>query len=141
MSMADPITISVEKLRIDSRCSLEKEFIEFIHMKPWMIIIPTINMVDSCHDFVCGPLTWDTKYILCMNDRVLIMTYESLVTRYLKCHVLDVTKVYEDDCVIKIESLALGIWGDWVKEWDVMKSMAKVVEILEEFPMISYSYQ
>ena len=30
------------------------------------------------------------------------------------------------------------IWGDWLKEWDVMKSLAKVVEILEkEFPMIS----
>ena len=32
MSMADPIAISVEILRIDSGCSLEKEFTKLIHM-------------------------------------------------------------------------------------------------------------
>ena len=32
MSMADPIAISVETLRIDNGCSLEKEFTELIHM-------------------------------------------------------------------------------------------------------------
>ena len=32
MSMADPIAIGVETLRIDSGCSLEKEFTELIHM-------------------------------------------------------------------------------------------------------------
>ena len=34
-------------------------------------------------------------------------------------------------------SSTLGIWGDWLKEWDVMTSLAKVVEISEEFRMIS----
>ena len=34
MSMADPIAIGVEKLRIDSGCSLEKEFTEMIRMNP-----------------------------------------------------------------------------------------------------------
>ena len=34
MSMADPIAISVETLRIDSGCSLEKEFTELIRMNP-----------------------------------------------------------------------------------------------------------
>ena len=34
MSMADPIAIGVETLRIDSRCSLEKEFTELIRMNP-----------------------------------------------------------------------------------------------------------
>ena len=34
MSMADPIAIGVETLRIDSGCSLEKEFIELICMNP-----------------------------------------------------------------------------------------------------------
>ena len=34
MSMADPITISVETLRIDSGCSLEKEFTKLIRMNP-----------------------------------------------------------------------------------------------------------
>ena len=38
-------------------------------------------------------------------------------------------------------SSALGIWGDWLKEWDAMKSLGKVVEISEkEFLKISYSY-
>ena len=34
MSMVDLITISVEILRIDSGCSLEKEFTELIRMNP-----------------------------------------------------------------------------------------------------------
>ena len=34
MSMVDPIAISVETLRIDSRCALVKEFTELIHMNP-----------------------------------------------------------------------------------------------------------
>ena len=34
MSMADPVTIGVETLRIDSGCSLEKEFTELIRMNP-----------------------------------------------------------------------------------------------------------
>ena len=34
MSMADPIAIDVETLRIDSRCSLEKEFTKLIRMNP-----------------------------------------------------------------------------------------------------------
>ena len=34
MSMADPIAISAETLRIDSGCSLEKEFTELIRMNP-----------------------------------------------------------------------------------------------------------
>ena len=34
MSMADPIAIAVETLRIESGCSLEKEFTELICMNP-----------------------------------------------------------------------------------------------------------
>ena len=34
MSMADHIAIGVETLRIDSGCSLEKEFTELISMNP-----------------------------------------------------------------------------------------------------------
>ena len=35
-------------------------------------------------------------------------------------------------------SSPLSIWEDWVKEWDAIKSLAKVVEISDkEFPMIS----
>ena len=91
MSMDDPIAIGVETLRIDSGCSLEKEFNELIRMNPWMVLYLTVNQVDSCHDCVCDPLTWDTKDILWMDDRVLIMTYKSLATRYLKRHILDTT--------------------------------------------------
>ena len=89
MSMANFIAISVETLRIDSGCSLEKEFTELIHMNPWMVLYLTVNHIDSCRGCVCGPLTWDTKEILWMDDHVLIMTYESLITGYLKRHILD----------------------------------------------------
>ena len=34
MSMTNPVAISVETLRIESGCSLEKEFIELILMNP-----------------------------------------------------------------------------------------------------------
>ena len=34
MSMADPIAIGVETIRIDSGCSLEKEFTELICINP-----------------------------------------------------------------------------------------------------------
>ena len=34
MSIADLIAIGVETLRIDSGCSLEKEFTELIHISP-----------------------------------------------------------------------------------------------------------
>ena len=34
MSVAHPIAISAESLRIDSECSLEKELIKFIYMNP-----------------------------------------------------------------------------------------------------------
>ena len=57
MSMADPLAIGVETLRIDNGCSLEKEFIELIRMNPKMVLYLTVNQVDSCHGFVCDPLT------------------------------------------------------------------------------------
>ena len=34
MNIVDPIAIGVETLRIDSGCSLEKEFTELIRMNP-----------------------------------------------------------------------------------------------------------
>ena len=51
----------------------------------------TINQVDSCHGCVYGPLTREAKDILSMDDRALIMTYESLATGCLKHHILDMT--------------------------------------------------
>ena len=36
-----------------------------------------------------------------------------------------------------MESSTLGIWGDWLKQWDAMKSLAKVLEISKKgFSMI-----
>ena len=57
MSMLDPIAIGVEILRIDSGCSLEKEFNELILMNPWMVLYIIVNQVNSCHGCVCNPLT------------------------------------------------------------------------------------
>ena len=34
MSMADPVAIGMETLRIDNSCFLDKEFIELIRMNP-----------------------------------------------------------------------------------------------------------
>ena len=43
MSMDNPITIGVQTLRIDNKCSLEKEFTELIYMNPLMILYLTVN--------------------------------------------------------------------------------------------------
>ena len=91
MSMVDLACIGVETRRIDNGCSLEKEFTELIHMNHWMVLYLIVNHDYSCHGCVCGHLTWDAKYILWMDDCVLIMNYESLDTRYLKRHILDTT--------------------------------------------------
>ena len=91
VSMADHMTIGVETPRIDSGWSLEKEFINLIHMNPWIVLCQNVNQVDSCHGCVCGILNWDTKDILWMNDRVLTVTYKSLAIGSLKHHRLHTT--------------------------------------------------
>ena len=57
MSMVDPVAIGVETLRIDSGCSLEKEFTELIRMNPSIVLCQIVNQVDSCHGCVRGFLT------------------------------------------------------------------------------------
>ena len=57
MSMVDHVAIGVEILRIDSGCSLEKEFTELTCMSLLMVLYLTVNHVDSCHGCVCGLLT------------------------------------------------------------------------------------
>ena len=44
MSMVDPIAIRVETLRIDSGCSMEKEFTELIYLNSLMVIIPNSQL-------------------------------------------------------------------------------------------------
>ena len=56
-SMTDHVAIGVETLRIDSRCSLEKEFTDLIRMNPLIVLYLIVNKVDSCHGCVCCPLT------------------------------------------------------------------------------------
>ena len=91
MTMVDLVAIDVETLSIDSGCSLKKEFTKLIRMNPQMILYLTFNHVNLYHGYVCGPLTWDAKYSLWVEICVLIMTYLSLVTRYLKFHILYTT--------------------------------------------------
>ena len=57
MSMTDHVAIGVETPRIDSGCSLEKEFTKLISMNPWMLLCQIVDQVDSCHGCVRGPLT------------------------------------------------------------------------------------
>ena len=64
MSMYDLVAIGLETLNIDSGYFVDEEFTKLIRMNPWMIVYLTINQVDSCHYYICSPLTWDTKDIL-----------------------------------------------------------------------------
>ena len=56
-SIVDLVDIDVETPRIDSRCSLKKEFAKLIRMNLQMISCQIINQVDSCHVYVRGLLT------------------------------------------------------------------------------------
>ena len=40
MSMSDLVALGVKTLRIDSRCSLEKELTKLIYLNPRMLLIP-----------------------------------------------------------------------------------------------------
>ena len=51
MSMAHLIAIGVETLRIDSGCSLKKDFTKLIHMNPLMVLYLTINH-NCIHDLL-----------------------------------------------------------------------------------------
>ena len=57
MSIANLVAIYVERLRINSGCSLEKEFFELIYMNPSMLLYLTINQVHSYHGCVYISLT------------------------------------------------------------------------------------
>ena len=57
LCMVDPMTIGIETPKIDSGCSLEKEFTELICMNPLMVLCQIVHKVDSCHNCVRGPLT------------------------------------------------------------------------------------
>ena len=57
MSMANPVAIGVEIVRIDIGCSLEIELTKLICMNPLMTLYLTVNQVDSCHICVYGPFT------------------------------------------------------------------------------------
>ena len=57
MSMIYLVAIGVETRRIDSACSLEKEFTKLIRINPLMILYLIFNQVDSCHSCLCGHLT------------------------------------------------------------------------------------
>ena len=51
------MTIGVETPRIDSGCSLKKEFTKLICMNPLMALYLNANQVDSYHNCVYVPLT------------------------------------------------------------------------------------
>ena len=91
VSLIDHVGISVDALMINSGCSLKKELFELIRINPWIVLCQIFYHVDSCHDCLRDPLTWDTKDILWTDDHVLIMTYKSLALGFLKRHRLDTT--------------------------------------------------
>ena len=57
MIMVDHVAIGVETQRIDSGCSLEKEFTKLIRINILMVLCQIFNQVYSCHGCVRGPLT------------------------------------------------------------------------------------
>ena len=74
MSMTDPVAISVETLRIESGCSLEKEFIKFIRMNPCMVILPNCQL---CWFMSCLCMwSFDMRHQRHVVDRWLYIDYD-----------------------------------------------------------------
>ena len=48
VSMTNPLAIGVETSKIYSGCSLEQEFIKYIHMNPWVVFYLIVKQVDPC---------------------------------------------------------------------------------------------
>ena len=44
MSLADPVAIGIETLRIDIGCFLEKQFTKLIYMIPLIVIVPDCQL-------------------------------------------------------------------------------------------------
>ena len=63
MSTADPVAISVETPKIDTGCSLEKEFTELIRMNPWMVYVKLSIMLIHVTVVYC----WDLRSITFRN--------------------------------------------------------------------------
>ena len=57
MSMADPIIIGVETLKMDNGYSLDKEFNDLICMNPLIVLYLIVYQFDSYHDYICGLFT------------------------------------------------------------------------------------
>ena len=139
MSMADPIAIGVETLRIDSGCSLDKEFTELIRNESLNGIIP------NCQSgwFMSWLYMWsfDLRHQRHLVDGWSCFDYDLWIPR----HGISKTSYIGYD----MKSTKMIVWSRWdhppsifeeidSKEWDAMKSLAKVVEISKkEFLMIS----
>ena len=52
ISMTDLMAVGVETLRINIGCSLDKKFIELIHMNPRIVLYLTINLVNLYHNCI-----------------------------------------------------------------------------------------
>ena len=79
--LVDLMTIYIKTPKIDSGCSLDKDFNKLMHMNPLMVLYLTANQSDSCFDYVHGPST-NTKDILWIDDCVLIITYKTSYVGY-----------------------------------------------------------
>ena len=89
MKMADHVAINVETLRIDSGCSMEKEFTELTYMNPWMVIIP------NCQSglLMSWLFMWSLRHQRHLLGGWSCFYYNLWIPNhgYLKHHVLDIT--------------------------------------------------
>ena len=74
INIVDRVAIDEETLRINSGSSSKKVFTKLIHMNSSIVLYLIFNQVDWCHGCVRGLLPLETKNILRMENRVLIMT-------------------------------------------------------------------
>ena len=114
MSMVDLVAINMETPKIDSGCNLNKKLHWIDLYESLNDILLTLNHFDICHDYVCGPLTKETKEVLWIDYRVLITSYKSLAIGYPNVICEIQLQVLKNSFLVKMRSYTFHIREDCV---------------------------
>ena len=138
MSIADPMAINVETPRIDSGALWRKSSLNlFVWIPGWYYIKLPIRLI---HVTVVYVVLWlETLKTSCGWMIVFWLWLMNPLPRDLQ-NIIDFIwhEVLKHDWVVKMGSLALGIRGDRLNEWYVVKYLAKVIKILDKLFLMNY---
>ena len=120
MSMADHVAIGVETLRIDRRCSLEKEITELMYRNPWMVIIP--NSQSSWFMSRLCMWSFDLRHQRHLVDRWSCLNYDLRIPS----HMISKMSYIRYD----MKSMKMIVWS----RWDHRHVVFEEIDLRNEMP-------